>query len=107
MLFVFAQDATNECDEQIETGDYWECDLIGELCVPNCGWSFKSPAPNGVGLIGFALPLCPNNICDCAQLSYRYNLEPLSPKVRLLMPRMRLVATDATGRTAPHGWRTS
>ena len=83
------------CAVETASPDYWECDLIGAPCVRNCGWSLASPEPNGIGLLGYALPSCSSAAaaggalilkCGCADLSYRYSVAQLSPKVLLRHP---------------------
>ena len=73
----------------------WECDLIGAPCERDCGWTLTSPAPNGVGLLGFALP--PGGDGGCANLSYRYSVVPLSPRDRLAWMQAHLVSCDCRG----------
>ena len=90
---------SSSCRVESSAADKWECDLIGAPCVRNCGWTFKSPTPNGVGLIGFYLP---PDATDCMNLSYRYNVEPLSPFERAEWMKEHLSRCDACGpRTLP------
>ena len=58
---------------QVETSNYWDCDLIGVPCLPNCGWTMQTTDAWGVSLRGWLLPACPLGICSCAALSY-YNV---------------------------------
>ena len=58
---------------QVETSQYWDCDLIGSPCLPYCGWAMQATDPWGISLRGWLLPPCPNGLCSCASLSY-YNL---------------------------------
>lgn len=76
----------------------WDCDLIGAPCVPNCGWSITSPAVNGVGLYGYVLP----GTGACTNLSYRYNVEPLSHSERSAWMKANLINCDCSLRTLPY-----
>jgi cysteine-rich repeat protein len=60
------------CSSQckIETGDYWDCDLIGAGCLPNCGWMVSNIEDWGISLEGYVLPPCSGGICNCANLLY-------------------------------------
>ena len=90
---------SSACRVELSAAHKWECDLIGAPCVRDCGWSFKSPGPNGVGLIGFYLP---PDAANCSELSYRYNVEPLSPYARANWMKNNLMRCDTCGaRTLP------
>lgn len=96
---VSGDGCSSTCRVESSTTHKWECDLIGAPCVRNCGWTFKSPTPNGVGLIGFYLP---PDATDCMNLSYRYNVEPLSPFERAEWMKNNLRRCDECGpRTLP------
>ena len=66
---------TEECDDgnslggdgcsptcKIERSDYWDCDVLGEPCLRNCGWP---------DLQGFALPAPVSVVPWCTGLTYR------------------------------------
>jgi cysteine-rich repeat protein len=89
---------SGDCRVELSKVYKWECDLIGAPCVRDCGWTFKSPAPNGVGLIGFYLP---PNAMDCKNLSYRYNVEPLPPYARAEWMNNNLRRCTCGARTLP------
>jgi cysteine-rich repeat protein len=48
----------------IETNRYWDCDLVGEACAPNCGWPDRVLRANNV-----VLPVC-NGDCNCSGWRY-------------------------------------
>lgn len=55
---------------KVETDQYyWDCDLIGSPCLPNCGWRVVNEDDWGVSLEGYVLPSC-GRTCSCANLSY-------------------------------------
>lgn len=84
--------------EKLDYQYFWDCDLIGAPCVPNCGWSINSPTVNGVGLYGYVLP----NHGDCTNLNYRYNVEPLSPLDRKTWMETNLINCNCFLRTLPY-----
>jgi cysteine-rich repeat protein len=57
---------------KIETGFYWDCDLIGVACLPNCGWKVSNIEDWGISLEGYILPPCSPGavLCSCANLLY-------------------------------------
>ena len=95
------------CDAtcQVETRSYWDCDLIGAPCLPNCGWTSQAPQAGGVGLFGYVLPACPSAVsCSCANMTY-YQISALSPRDRAAWMASRLVPCDCGGnavRTVPY-----
>jgi cysteine-rich repeat protein len=93
---VSGDGCSSNCRIELSSSNKWECDVIGAPCVRNCGWTFKSPTPNGVGLIGFYLP---PDATGCGNLSYRYNVEPLSPYARAEWMKNNLLRCDACGAT--------
>ena len=95
---VSGDGCSSSCRVELSATNKWECDLIGAPCVRNCGWTFKSPTPNGVGLIGFYLP---PDATDCRNLSYRYNVEPLSPFERAEWMKSNLGRCACGPRTLP------
>jgi cysteine-rich repeat protein len=63
----------------IEVNRYWDCDVIGAACLPNCGWSTDSDGGGGgggwgVSLLqqggGYVLPACRLGVCACTNLTY-------------------------------------
>ena len=56
----------------VETDRYWDCDLIGFPCLPDCGWKPYATDQWGLSLSGYLLPACPLQICTCDFLSYYY-----------------------------------
>ena len=55
---------------RVETNQYWDCDLIGSPCLPECGWKVANEDDWGVGLEGYILPPCVGGVCSCANFSY-------------------------------------
>jgi cysteine-rich repeat protein len=56
---------------KIETNKYWDCDLIGTPCLPNCGWKVINTDDWGLSLQGFVLPRCSTTGCVCTgNISY-------------------------------------
>ena len=90
----------------VETDRYWDCDVIGLPCLPNCGWQQQQTGsawaiglqqPNGGG--GYVLPACPaGKGCSCAGMTYS--------EVSLMMPdraawmAAHLVPCDCGGNAA-------
>ena len=56
---------------QVETGEYWDCDLIGQPCLRNCGWQAQATDQWGISLRGFLLPACAGGgSCRCGNMTY-------------------------------------
>jgi len=62
----------------VETDRYWDCDLVGTPCLPNCGWQATTPSSSlsawTLSLQGYVLPACGASNgggggCSCANLS--------------------------------------
>ena len=52
---------------KLETGKNWDCDSIGEACLPLCGWSLTASAQWGAGLApNYVLP----SSGSCANITY-------------------------------------
>ena len=58
------------CKLEVASASYWDCDLIGAPCLPNCGWSTQATDAWGIGLRGFLLPACTGGVCACKGMSY-------------------------------------
>ena len=61
----------------VETDRYWDCDLIGVPCLPNCGWQVQQTLGSAwtIGLRqpwgGYVMPACAGGRCSCtAGLTY-------------------------------------
>ena len=80
---------------QVETSQYWDCDLIGTPCLRNCGWALQTADSWGVSLRGWLLPACPGGVCSCAALSY-YNVTQGGKNRRVWMAA-NLVACNCGG----------
>ena len=88
---------------RVETNAYWDCDLIGQPCLPNCSWSVNAPQAGGLGLLGYVLPPCAAS-CSCQNLSY-YDIVSLPPKARAAWMSQHLIPCDCGGiasRTLPY-----
>jgi cysteine-rich repeat protein len=87
-----------EC--KIETNEYWDCDLIGEPCLPLCGWKTFSREVTedwGLSLSGFVLPACEGGLCLCtSNLSY-YDVKKLPVGSRRLHMMQHFVSCSCDG----------
>jgi cysteine-rich repeat protein len=90
---------------QVETGSYWDCDVVGAPCLPNCGWKTQTSDQWGISLRGFLLPPCsPTSGCSCQQLSY-YNVSLMPVGSRRPWMVQHLVPCNCDGnimRTLPY-----
>lgn len=57
---------------RVEVDKYWDCDLIGEKCLPNCGWKVDVGSDDdwGLNLRGFVLPSCQGECVCTPELNY-------------------------------------
>ena len=85
------------CTVESSSYYYWDCDLIGTPCLPNCGWQVDATATWGIGLRGFVLPACPGGVCLCANLAY-YDVQRLpSASARAAWMAANLVSCGCGG----------
>jgi cysteine-rich repeat protein len=65
------------CDAacRVETDRYWDCDLVGAACLPDCGWPRLGGSASTASLwalslsaYGYVLPAC--GVCRCDTLRY-------------------------------------
>ena len=90
----------------VETDRYWDCDLVGAPCLPNCGWpSSGGGSPWGMRLsaYGYVLPAC--TVCHCDALRYSEVQALPSLANRTAWIRDTLVPCDCYGnphRTLPY-----
>ena len=91
----------------VELDRYWDCDVIGAPCLPNCGWQPSATQAWQVSLGGrYVLPPCSGNGggCACANLS-NYDVAQLAPAERSAWMAAHLVPCDCGGnvqRTVPY-----
>ena len=90
----------------VETNAYWDCDLVGAPCLPDCGWP-RAASPWGLRLsaYGYVLPKCKNGVCVCDAL--RYNDVQALPSLanRTAWMAQNLIPCDCDGnphRTLPY-----
>lgn len=90
----------------LETDRYWDCDLIGTPCLPNCGWDTYSVMNRGwtLSFAGYLLPACPmqsggtTRVCSCSNYS-AYALSKLDANSRRAWMNAKLVACNCNGNT--------
>ena len=90
----------------VELDRYWDCDVIGAPCLPNCGWQPSATQAWQVSLGGrYVLPPCSSGGgCACANLS-NYDVAQLAPAERSAWMAAHLVPCDCGGnvqRTVPY-----
>jgi cysteine-rich repeat protein len=89
----------------VETNQYyWDCDLIGAPCLPNCGWQVDATMTWGLSLRGYVLPACQGQQCSCVGLTY-YDVQRLPVGARAAWMLQNLVPCNCGGnaqRTLPY-----
>jgi cysteine-rich repeat protein len=104
---VSGDGCSSTCTVESRSGLWWDCDVIGAPCLPNCGWQTKPTMRAwSSSLQGFVLPACnPSSSCDCTNIS-NYHVESTVPAAqRADWMRAHFVPCDCGGnaqRTVPY-----
>ena len=94
---------------QVETDRYWDCDLVGQPCLPDCGWKALTTDQWGISLRGFLLPACGttnnNKVCQCHRNITYYDVSQMAVGARRPWMLAHLVPCNCGGnllRTLPY-----